>query len=449
MIEDPLPQDENNSDLSPGDRSMRPVSGKHPLSYEALRDIIDLTLWTGQMLLQYGANSERVESAVHRIGTGLGCDWIDVDVSLDALTTTANSGQDFRTKTRRIIRRGVNYQIVAALNDLGRHVAEGNSDRHLARAELEQIASQPPGYPFWLTMWAAAFACAAFSRLFAGDWITFLTTFLATAAAMLLHRQLSVRYFNPYLIVVASAFTASLVASIADLFLLPVTTGTAMVASVLFLVPGVPLINAAQDVMRGYTDNGITRGVDGIVISLSIAIGVYFTLTITGLRLPYLLSAGDPLTLTSLIEAMFWAAIAALGFAIIFQVPRRFLFYTAFLGAVGVGAKVILLDNNLNLVASSLAGATLVGFGGYWLSTRYMTPSALFSVPGVIPLVPGGIAFQSLLTLIRAVEAGPESAEALFVLFAFEAITTGLVILVLGFGISFPFLLLRRQKPVI
>jgi uncharacterized membrane protein YjjB (DUF3815 family) len=70
-------------------------------------------------------------------------------------------------------------------------------------------------------------------------------------------------------------------------------------------------------------------------------------------------------------------------------------------------------------------------------------------VPGVIPLVPGGIAFQSLLTLIRAIEAGPESSEALFELIAFEAITTGLVILVLGFGISFPFLLLRRKKSIL
>ena len=131
------------------------------------------------------------------------------------------------------------------------------------------------------------------------------------------------------------------------------------------------------------------------------------------------------------------------------NVPRHFLFYTALLGAVGVGAKVILMDNSLNLVDSSLAGATLVGFGGYWLSTRYMTPSTLFSVPGVSPLVPGGIAIQVLLTLIRAVKAGPESSEALLILFAFGAITTGLVILVLGFGISFPFLLLRRQKPIL
>ena len=134
MIKDTVPQDENSSDLSPDDRSLRPISGKQPLSYEALRDIIDLTLWTGQMLLQFLPNSERVESAVHHIGTGLGCDWIDVDVSLDALTTTTNSGQDFRTKTRRIIRRGVNYQIVAALNDLG--VMLPNETATASRREL-------------------------------------------------------------------------------------------------------------------------------------------------------------------------------------------------------------------------------------------------------------------------------------------------------------------------
>lgn len=436
-------------DESESSKSMQPFSGKQPLSYEALRDTIDLSLWAGQLLLQYGANSERVESAVHRIGTGLGCDWMDVDVSLDALTITATSGQDFRTKTRRIIRRGVNFKVVAAVNNLGRHVADEHIDRHQARAELEQIAADPPGFPFWLNLIAVSLACAAFSRLFGGGWAAFMTTLVATGVAMLLRQQLASHYFNPYLIVIAASFVASLVASIANVFFLPAAASVAIIASVLFLVPGVPLINAAQDLMRGYTDNGISRGMDGLIISLSIAIGVFLTLSITGLRLPYLLSGTNPVTLQMVLQVMVWAAVASLGFAILFQVPRRNLPFCALLGALGYGARTLLLNFGLELVVSVLVGATVVGFGGYWLSRRYKTPSAIYSVPGIIPLVPGSLAFQSMVTLIRAIEAGPDSAETLFIISAFEALTVGLIILCLGVGISAPFLLLRRDKPVV
>jgi hypothetical protein len=90
------------------------------LSYEALRDIIDLSLWTGQLLLQHGASSDRVEESVHRLGTGLGCNWLDVHVSLTAITITARSDVEFWTKLRRLVRLRTNFQIVTALNDLGR-----------------------------------------------------------------------------------------------------------------------------------------------------------------------------------------------------------------------------------------------------------------------------------------------------------------------------------------
>ena len=79
---------------------------KRPLAYHELRDIIDLSLWAGQMLLQYGATSQRVEESVHRIGTGLGCDWLDILVSPSIITITASSGSEFRTKLRRVTRLG-------------------------------------------------------------------------------------------------------------------------------------------------------------------------------------------------------------------------------------------------------------------------------------------------------------------------------------------------------
>lgn len=59
---------------------------------------MDLALWTGQLLMRHGAESERVEETVHRLGTGLGCDWGDVLLSANAIIVTHISGREFRTK---------------------------------------------------------------------------------------------------------------------------------------------------------------------------------------------------------------------------------------------------------------------------------------------------------------------------------------------------------------
>lgn len=258
---------------------------KRPLTHTELTDIIDLCLWAGQMLVQSGANSFRVEESVHRIGTGLGCDWLDVIVSTGSLTITASSGTEFRTKTRRIVRLGVNMDRMTAVNTLSHDINDGRVSRLKARRILEEIDAARPLYNRWLIITVVGLACGAFSNLFGGDWILFLITFAAAAAAMWLRQEMSRLQFNPIITVTASAFTAGLLASSAALFPVNARPGLAMSAAVLLLIPGVPLINSAHDIIRGYTENGIARGVTGLIIALAIALGLFLVIALTGVPL--------------------------------------------------------------------------------------------------------------------------------------------------------------------
>ena len=74
---------------------------KPPLARDEMRDVISLSLWAGQLLLQYGADSARVEEIVHRLMTGLGCDWADIEVQPNSLMATTVNNQDFRTRVRK------------------------------------------------------------------------------------------------------------------------------------------------------------------------------------------------------------------------------------------------------------------------------------------------------------------------------------------------------------
>src|SRR5690606_18535215 len=60
------------------ERSELPVQTKPPLAPEVLRDVIELSLTVGQVLLQSGAQSKRVEQTVHALGTALGANWLDI-----------------------------------------------------------------------------------------------------------------------------------------------------------------------------------------------------------------------------------------------------------------------------------------------------------------------------------------------------------------------------------
>jgi uncharacterized membrane protein YjjP (DUF1212 family) len=257
---------------------------KFPLGREELRDVIDLSLWAGQLLLQNGADTARIEETVHRLGTGLGCDWMDILVSPNGLIITTVSGREFRTRVRRVIGFQVDMTVVAAVNRLSRRVTIGELDRFAVRVELERIADLTPHYNRWLVIAASGLACAAFSRLFGGDWPTFVVTWLAASSAALVRRQLNSHHVNPLLVITMTAFVAGLIAGSTAVFGWGNTPQHALAASVLLLVPGVPLINAAEDLFTGHLVIGLTRGVNGGLISLAIALGLLLAMALLGIQ---------------------------------------------------------------------------------------------------------------------------------------------------------------------
>jgi uncharacterized membrane protein YjjP (DUF1212 family) len=255
---------------------------KPPLNREALRDVIDLALWAGQLLLANGADTARVEETVHHFGTGLGASWMDILVSPNAVVITTSSGEEFRTKVRRVVTLGVNMAVLDEVNRLSHRVAAGEIDRFGVRHELERIGQMHHGYNPWLIAGAVGIGCGAFSQMFAGDAGAFLVTFVAAAAAMRLRQLLQRQHFNPLIIVILTAFAASAIAALGVRLELTATRVPALAASVLLLVPGVHLINGAQDMLKGHMVTGIVRGMTGALISACIAVGVLLALGLLG-----------------------------------------------------------------------------------------------------------------------------------------------------------------------
>jgi uncharacterized membrane protein YjjP (DUF1212 family) len=252
------------------------------MTRDEIRDVISLSIWAGQMLLQYGADSTRVEETVHRLATGLGCDWADVVVHPNALVATTVNNQDFRTRVRRAPFRGVNMTLIAEVSDLSYRVRRGDLDRIGLRQELRRIEALQPQYGRGTVILTIGIACAAFCRLFGGDPSSMLITFIASSLAMFVRQELHHRHFNPLIMTIMTAFVAAVLASPAWILHLSQTPTSALAASVLLLVPGVPLVNSAEDLLRGQLMAGLARGFYGVLIALAIALGMSLAIWLTG-----------------------------------------------------------------------------------------------------------------------------------------------------------------------
>jgi uncharacterized membrane protein YjjB (DUF3815 family) len=149
-----------------------------------------------------------------------------------------------------------------------------------------------------------------------------------------------------------------------------------------------------------------------------------------------------------LVQNAFWAGIAALGFAVLFNVPVRTLFACAVCGAIAYATRTLLATSaGLSMEAATLAGATLVGFAAVLFSRPLHVPAPVLVMPGVIPLIPGALAFRTMIDLLN-LSAAPAADETLVAIAAVNSFKTALIIGAIAAGVAIPSLIFRRRRPM-
>lgn len=155
----------------------------------------------------------------------------------------------------------------------------------------------------------------------------------------------------------------------------------------------------------------------------------------------------DPILLGHLIEQAVWFGFAALGFAILFNVPPRTLPVIFLLAALGGVTKLLIIDWGGGLVLASFGGATLIGILSIQAAHNKHSPHIVFSIPAVIPMVPGVFAYRMMIGLVKLVGQNPSDNYANILA---ETVKSGLNVafismsLVIGAGV--PFLITRKNS---
>ncbi len=148
-----------------------------------------------------------------------------------------------------------------------------------------------------------------------------------------------------------------------------------------------------------------------------------------------------------LIDDMFFAAIPAVGFALIFNVPFKALKYCAGLAGLGHGLRTLLVHFDMPFVFATFFASALIGFLGVHLSHRYLAHPKVFTVAAIIPMIPGVFAYKAMIAMVQLHHYG--FSHALFESMVTNFIQTMFIMGALAFGLSLPGMLFYRRKPVV
>lgn len=242
---------------------------------EDTQSVGNILLEIGALLMSSGASTNRIRITMERIakGLGYGTELLITQRAL-MLTITEKDQQHFFSRLKRISPHGVNFRIVSGISHLSWNVMEQNWTVAQITVELHRLKALPH-YPRPVVLGLVGMAGAAFCNIFGGGSTEMTVAFVATVFGLFVRQEALKKKFNPYLCVFFAAFAASLIAGLAEYFNIGLQPDKALATSVLFLVPGVPLINSVTDLMDGNIQNGIVRAMNGLMIAFSIAMGLF------------------------------------------------------------------------------------------------------------------------------------------------------------------------------
>jgi uncharacterized membrane protein YjjP (DUF1212 family) len=412
----------------------------------AQREITRLCVETGLLLMQHGAESALVENLTRRLGLVLGVRSVEVAIMANAITVTTLSENHCITTVRRNEDRGINMHVVTEAQRAVLAVEAGELDRAGFRAKIEAI--KPQRYPRWLVALMIGLSCACFARLAGADGPGCALTFVASAVAMVARQVVAARHFNPLVTFFVTAFVATSIAGQGLLHQIGAMPRIAMASCVLLLVPGFPMINSISDMVKGYLNTGLSRGMMATLLGAATSAGIM--LAITAWHFP----AHEALT-APVVEGNVWvllllnmalAAVPAVGFALVFNVPVSALGYCAAGGAIGRGGRYLLVTSGVPIELATFVAAAAVSLLGVYFAQRLRAHPKVFTVAAMIPMIPG-VAFFTALSAVVEIQKGftPELLA--------TAVTSGLraafIVAALAVGLAVPGLFFYRRRPVV
>ena len=150
-----------------------------------------------------------------------------------------------------------------------------------------------------------------------------------------------------------------------------------------------------------------------------------------------------------LMQNSIWAGLAAVGFALLFNVPRRTLFGCTLAGALGYAVRSLLMELGLvGIETGTLLAATFVSVLGVVFGRVWRVPAVVFAVPGLIPFVPGSLAFRAVSDLLTLTTGAVSADDTLLMKAVVSTLKSILIVGAIAAGVAVPSLLLRRDRPM-
>ncbi|MBA4275784.1 threonine/serine exporter ThrE family protein [Flavobacterium sp.] len=420
--------------------------------------VLNLLTEIGEMMITSGAHTARIIRNLERIAKGLGyhCELVLTYTGI-VISVYKENKLKAHTLARTVKAKGLNFETISEISILSWDVLENKISISEIKSILKKIKKKTVYSNLQLYV-LAPFASVALCMLFDGDWLQSLIVYISTLCGYFARRTLMLKHHNHIFAFFIGATISTLIIHFSGIFF-NIQVKEALVVSVLYLIPGAVMINSFIDYLEGYFESGTARFIYSLMIVLMIAFGFFTSAMIFDLPIMNKLNLFDLSQLqTSVKEAfvpvglgietskLIFGGITSLGFALMFNTPKRALWTVFLLGAVGYLIKFLLFQElEMNLILSIFIASSFVGISGMYFAHRTHTPPIIFMIPAVINMIPGLISYEFMMGMIDWIsndKGQKPSVEEVIQTFSY-GISTVFILFALAFGVAFPIIVFK------
>lgn len=244
----------------------------------------DLILDIGTYLLASGAHCGRLNSNIGRLASTWGFS-VDMNPTFKGLFVTVkdlNNTNNSVTRYKSSPAHDVHLAVLTDISHLSWKVQGESMTIDDVEKEFECIKAKPHYKTFHVAL-AVGLSCAGLCLFSFGDWMNAAVTFVAAFIGYMIKALVSNKKFNSMIAFTIAAFVTTLITALGSLYNVGEHPEAAMATAVLYLIPGVPLINCVIDLIEGYLSSAMNRALFGGFILLSIAAGMTLCITLLGI----------------------------------------------------------------------------------------------------------------------------------------------------------------------
>jgi uncharacterized membrane protein YjjP (DUF1212 family) len=365
---------------------------------------VDVLLWFAVSMLRAGNTAFRTRERTEAMARKMGFAGVSVSLTLDNVTISVRRADEWVTAMRDVGLPGINIWRIGELERLAKTVGLEPSPREIA-AELAQIESASPRYSRAQIAAAIGVASGGFAFLNGAGAPEMLAAAIGGGIGHWLRALLSRHQLNQYGVAALAAAAASgayvLAAALAGHVGFAFARYPAgFISSVLFLVPGFPLIAGLFDLLQHQTVAAVSRLAHGVMTLLAVALGLSVVIAVAGVDL----SRQPPLELAYPLKLLLRgaASFAAAGaFAILFNSTIRITLAVGLLALVANSLRLALHDAGMMLAPAAFLGALAIGVVALLVDQRFGLPRIAMAVPTIIVMIPGVYAFEMIVLFNR------------------------------------------------